>query len=424
MKTQTLLCTAALLAAPAAFGQEFKLQLVPEGASPKYLTYYMPTFIPLSAKPPEGVKRAPGGLRAPLYGALKLGDTNAPATTLVIVDEPDSGEAKLYVDTNGNGDFTDDPPANWAGREVKRRDGSPGTQYSGDSMVGLRYGGPLLTVRYKFYRFDKNDPARKTQASNLYYYRDYIRAGDITLGEKKYAATLSDDRNRGDFRAAPGGTGGVTLLVDANGDGKFDTATERFPVGQPFNIGGKNYIAEVPVASGETLRISPSAVAAVERKPRPESKTPGVGAQVLAFTAKTTSGGTVDFPAGFKGKLVMLDFWATWCPPCVAEAPNLAAAYNKYHAQGFEVLGISLDDSSKSPAEVQSFAASKGMKWAHISEGGKWDTRLAILYDVHSIPKALLVDGDTGKVLADDGLRGSTLAPAIEKALADKKKGK
>ncbi len=147
----------------------------------------------------------------------------------------------------------------------------------------------------------------------------------------------------------------------------------------------------------------------------------GTAEPAPAFKAFDIGGKAVSFPSDFKGRIVMLDFWATWCPPCVAEAPVVAKAYARYRDKGFDILGVSLDQAN-SLDRLRSFTRQFGMPWRQIYDGKYWQARIARLYGIDSIPRALLVDGDTGKVLAaGDDLRGESLAPAIAKALAGKK---
>ena len=154
----------------------------------------------------------------------------------------------------------------------------------------------------------------------------------------------------------------------------------------------------------------------------PERAAVSAGQNVLPFEAQTTDGAAVKFPDGYKGKVVLLDFWATWCGPCVGEVPNVVATYDKYHPQGFDVLAVSLDQAGDGP-KLAAFTKDHKMPWPQIYDGKNWDAAVAKQYGIQSIPHAFLVDGDTGMIIADgDGIRGDNLAPAVEKALASRKK--
>jgi thiol-disulfide isomerase/thioredoxin len=120
--------------------------------------------------------------------------------------------------------------------------------------------------------------------------------------------------------------------------------------------------------------------------------------------------------AQFKGKVLLLDFYATWCPPCRSEIPNVIATYQKHQAEGFEVLGISLDQSRN---DLESFLGQHdGMTYLQYFDGQGWNTKLAVKYGVRSIPFAVLIGRD-GRIIAR-GLRGEALEAAVENALAAK----
>ncbi len=128
----------------------------------------------------------------------------------------------------------------------------------------------------------------------------------------------------------------------------------------------------------------------------------------------------MNFPGSYAGKVVMLDFWATWCGPCVGEIPNMVEAYEKYHDKGFEILAISLDRKGDG-AKLKAFTEEHRMPWPQVFDGGFWQAAVAQQYGIDSIPRAFLVDGDTGEVLAGgDAIRGEALGPAIEAALKKK----
>jgi alkyl hydroperoxide reductase subunit AhpC len=142
---------------------------------------------------------------------------------------------------------------------------------------------------------------------------------------------------------------------------------------------------------------------------------------VPAFEARTIGGQRLTFPNDYRGKLVMVDFWATWCRPCVSEIPNVVETYQAFHARGFEIVGITLDSSAPhgSPAEVLRFTRGANASWPQIYENAM---AISQKFGVDNIPAAFLVDGDTGRLLASgESLRGTRLRATIEKCLEQKK---
>lgn len=132
----------------------------------------------------------------------------------------------------------------------------------------------------------------------------------------------------------------------------------------------------------------------------------------LTFTA--VDGRKVDL-AKLRGKVVLLDFWATWCPPCVEEVPAVVEAYGKFKDRGFEIIGISLD---KDKAALTKFTAANKMTWPQFFDGKGWENEIAQRFQIQSVPTMWLLDRE-GK-LADPAPRGR-LEQAIEAALSEKK---
>jgi thiol-disulfide isomerase/thioredoxin len=140
-----------------------------------------------------------------------------------------------------------------------------------------------------------------------------------------------------------------------------------------------------------------------------------VGTDFPDFSASDLDGKPLSV-ASRKGKVLMLDFWATWCPPCRAELPNVIQVYKKHHDQGFEIIGVSLDSDRDS---LDTFLKKQdGMTWPQYFDGQGWTNNLAVKYGVESIPFAVLI-GPDGKIIGKD-LRGDDLEDAVSKAVAAK----
>ncbi len=130
----------------------------------------------------------------------------------------------------------------------------------------------------------------------------------------------------------------------------------------------------------------------------------------LAF--KAVDGREVDFDK-MKGKVVLIDFWATWCMPCVGEIPHVKEAYDQLHAKGFEVVGISLDTEQ---AKLTKFTAERQMPWPQYYDGKQWENVYAQKFGITAIPAMWLVDKKG--VLRDLNAR-EDVKTKIEKLLAE-----
>ena len=103
--------------------------------------------------------------------------------------------------------------------------------------------------------------------------------------------------------------------------------------------------------------------------------------------------------AKLRGKVVLVDFWATWCPPCRGETPNVVATYQKYHDKGFEIVGISLDQDK---AALKKYVADNKMPWPQYFDGKGWDSAIGTRFGIDSIPAMWLI-GKDGVVATQDG---------------------
>ncbi len=138
------------------------------------------------------------------------------------------------------------------------------------------------------------------------------------------------------------------------------------------------------------------------------------GAVIKDFTMNNINGKETSILQEIKGKkVVIIDFWASWCPPCRAEMPRLVALYAKYAPKGLGIVGISLDnDAAAWKAETQRL----GITWTQMSDLQGWSNAAAQMFAVQSIPHIVVVDGE-GKILKK-GLRGEALEKYIEEYLS------
>ena len=147
----------------------------------------------------------------------------------------------------------------------------------------------------------------------------------------------------------------------------------------------------------------------------------------LKFTA--ADGREVDL-AKLRGKVVLIDFWATWCVPCIEEMPHVRAAYQKYHDKGFEVVGISFENSrlvkTDSPEEIAQkkqaakekmvkFAQENAMPWPHHFDGEYWSNEYGRRFAIHEIPAVFLI-GKDGRLVTTDA-HGDKLEIEVKRAL-------
>jgi thiol-disulfide isomerase/thioredoxin len=230
----------------------------------------------------------------------------------------------------------------------------------------------------------------------------------VTFGNKKYDFLLSDPTASASSPADPN----PVLYIDRKGNSKWGTKQDQYSLVAPIDLSHQTLkVDDVSFLEG-SIFFSPS------KAPVPEVPLPNLledGDVTPSFKEVTLGKKKIDFPREYRGKVVLLDFWATWCVPCMKEMPNVVQNYQKFHSTGFDVLGISLDNRETSK-RIGSVARATGMDWDQICDFQLWKAQVAQLYSVTAIPQSYLIDGTTGKVLASGlELRGQGLGIALSR---------
>ncbi len=173
----------------------------------------------------------------------------------------------------------------------------------------------------------------------------------------------------------------------------------RFPGARMTKDFTEYYVKVSTRQSGPSRKTVPGMVAAGGGKDAPEVSLPDVNGKTISLSS-------------FRGKYVLLDFWASWCGPCRAENPNVVAAYAKYKDKNFTIFSVSLDNNKDA---WQRAIRDDGLVWTHVSDLQGWHSMAVATYNIESIPSNFLID-TAGRIIGKN-LRGEQLEEALKSVL-------
>lgn len=251
-------------------------------------------------------------------------------------------------------------------------------------------------------------------------YNDIVRRRDMRLDSINSLAQMAMEPHRMDARRMDS--------VSATFEGPFTSITEASNRQLEEKILGNTdkYASIMAIQSLEADKFAPAYKALSEglKKKFPNDQTvamfhdyvnrvlrTSVGQEAPDIRLPSADGGELAL-SDLRGKIVLVDFWASWCGPCRREMPNVVKAYNTHKSKGFEIFGVSLDKEKDRWLEA---IRSDGMTWPQVSDLQHWQSAAAQLYNVQSIPYTVLVDRE-GRIIAKN-LRGDELDRKLNEVL-------
>jgi len=341
--------------------------------------------IRMGAEPPAGIDW-PEAEGEPLYGEIRLALDRHP----VMIDRTEE-RVRLYVDADRSGDLS---AFEW---ERMLADG----RLLASVPMEVAYENQTSAPYRLFVMWSLFTPGILT------YCRDTYREGAVELDGRTYDLVIIDEDTDGRYDRLDAGV----LLIDADGDGQLlasNDSHERFPLDAPFNLDGVVYRVVSVAPDGSRIRVEESDE---DVPPKPALL---VGFPAPDFDATDVAGEPVSI-GGLRGTVVVLDFWAGWCEPCIDEIPTLNGIVEEYATAGVVVLGINID---RSLADFLEAVAEHGVGYRQVYDGPEGPVNT--LYRIEGIPMTYVIDREG--IIRGRGLRDEQLKDAVA-ALVDPEEG-
>jgi len=315
---------------------------------------------------------------SPRYRKVMIGNSPTTDGVAVVIDEAPGKDPRVYIDANANGDLTDDPNPDWirGDFDVLHKD----LTIKATFVVNTKP--HVVELPYKLLYF-----SRANQEQRVALQPRFDRSGVLAVGGKEYKVILHTSNGRGLYSDPKA----LTIGVDRNLDGKVDGSRlsgEIFIGAQPFNLAGETYLIKGVSELGDTftVEISPTKVAPKEHI--------AVGERAPDFEFQTLDGRRMK-RSDFRGRVLMVDFMATWCGPCIAALPETIKLYERFDRSKFEILSVSLDGGDGSNVthnDLVEFTKQRRISWPLFFDGGGFENVAAKKYNVVTLPAHLIVD--------------------------------
>ncbi len=319
----------------------------------------------------------------PIYGKIIVGNSPAKQNIAVIVDEADGQTPRIYIDANNNRNLTDDKIPEW----TKSESGGFFKEVVIKATFLIDGKSQELNLPYTAFRY-RNEERKQTR---VVFQSKFARSGELKIGNNAYKIVAQTYNEQGLFSNPQE----ITIGIDTNQDGQISKSLLSAEIfwggnggGKPFNIAGETYRMARVSESGEKIILE---VSPVKVEPKKSILT---NAPAPDFSFQTLDGKTMGL-SDLKGKVVLLDFWAIWCSPCIANLPDIKKIYNRHGHSEFEIIGISLDGGEASKTtlnDLHNFAAKEQMNWLIAFDNGGWDNTAAQMYNITGIPIHIVVD--------------------------------